>query len=116
METDYAIVGNTITMHLDYMDKLIEKVAIVAADAAVEKFKEEMMRDEKLSSKDASLKIGVSKVTLIRYITNGKKVGGRTFKLKATKTGREYIISRLDFEKFREQLKLNDHHSPCASD
>ena len=105
METDYSIVGNTITMRLDYMDKLMEKVAIVAADAAVEKYKEEMMKDEKLNSKNASNKIGVSKVTIIRYITNGKKIGGRTVKLKATKTGRDYIISRLDLEKFKEQLE-----------
>ncbi|MHA7829449.1 MAG: helix-turn-helix domain-containing protein [Flagellimonas sp.] len=105
METDYAIVGNTITMRMDYMDKLIEKVAMMAADAAVEKYKEEKMRDEKLGTKQASEILGVSKVTLIRYITNGKKVGGKTIKLKATKTGRDYIISRLDLEKFKEQLK-----------
>ena len=105
MESDYAIVGNTITMRLDYMDKLMEKVAIVAADAAVEKYKEEMMQDEKLSSKDASIKIGVSKVTLIRYITNGKKIGGRNYKLKAIKTGRDYVISRLDLEKFKKELE-----------
>ncbi|UBZ15341.1 helix-turn-helix domain-containing protein [Flagellimonas marinaquae] len=105
MNPDYSIVGNTITMRLDYMDKLMEKVAMVAADAAVEKYKEEMMRDEKLSSKDASIKIGVSKVTLIRYITNGKKIGGRDYKLKATKTGRDYIISRFDLEKFRARLE-----------
>lgn len=105
METDYSIVGNTITMRLDYMNKLMEKVAIVAADAAVEKYKEEKMRDEKLGAKLASEKLGVSKVTLIRYITNGKKIGGRIYKLKATKTGRDYIISRLELEKFREHLK-----------
>lgn len=105
METDYSIVGNTITMRLDYMDKLMDKVATVAANAAVEKYKEEMMKDEKLNSKDASNNIGVSKATTIRYITNGKKIGGRTIKLRATKTGRDYIISRLDLEKFKEQLE-----------
>src|SRR5690606_2140700 len=75
---DYSIVGNTITMRMDFMDKLMEKVSGVAADRAVEKYREEMMRDEKMGSKSASKKLGVSKATIIRYITNGKKIGGRT--------------------------------------
>ncbi|WP_159076391.1 hypothetical protein [Flagellimonas amoyensis] len=93
-------------MRLDYMDKLMEKVTRLAADAAVEKYKEEMMKDEKLTCNSASRKIGVSKATIIRYITNGKKVGGRTVRLKATRTGRDYIISRLDLEEFKGRLGI----------
>jgi len=103
--SDYSIVGNTITMRMDYMDKLIEKVSGFAADRAVEKYKEEKMRDEKLGTKDASLKLGVSKVTLIRYIIKGKRVGGIVHKLKALKSGRDYIITRLDLEDFRGKLE-----------
>ena len=105
MSKDYSIVGNTITMRMDFMDKLMEKVSGVAADRAVEKYREEMMRDEKMGSKSASKKLGVSKATIIRYITNGKKIGGRTMKLKATRTGRDYIISRLDLEEFKNKIE-----------
>lgn len=105
MSTEYSIVGNTITMRMDFMDKLMEKVTGLAADAAVEKYKEEMMKDEKLTCKSASKKLGVSKATIIRYITNGKKVGGRTVRLKATRTGRDYIISRLDLEGFKNKIE-----------
>ena len=104
MNPDYSIVGNTITMRMDYMDKLMERVSGFAADRAVEKYKEEKMRDEKLTAMEASKKLGVSKVTLIRYILKGKRTGGLVHRLKALKSGRDYIITRLDLEEFKEKL------------
>ena len=104
MGLEYSIVGDTITMRMDYMDKLMEKVSSFAAERAVEKYQEEKMKDEKLTSKGAAKKIGVSKATIHRYINSGKRVGGHIVKLHATKTGRDFIISRFDLEEFKSKI------------
>lgn len=103
--SDFSIVGDTVTMKMDFMDRLIEKVSGVAADRAVEKYQEEKMREEKLTCKEASMKLGVSKSTIIRYLTTGKKKGGISIKLKGLKTGRDYIISRFDLEDFKNKIE-----------
>ena len=98
--TQFAEIGNTITMSKDFLLRFTIDVAEIAAKTAIEKYKEIQMSEEVLSTSQAAKLLGCTKPTVINYIGNG--VGPKKIKLKASRIGdRDYQITRLDLEDFK---------------
>jgi len=102
---EFSEVGNTIVMEKAFFERLLEKVSEKATETAIEAYRLEQLKNTEVSVNRASEIIGVDRQSIMRYIHDGKKIGGRKLKLKSRLSGSKYLINRHDLEVFKNQLK-----------
>lgn len=102
MEID--IIGNAVVMDKLKFNQILVNVAKQAAKFGVNSYLEQQEKNRKLSVTEASEELGVSKSTVLRYITNGVSKGGLNVKLKAISKSKGYVITGYDLKEFKESM------------
>ncbi len=94
-------IGGAVVMSKEFFAKYTTDVTQLAAKTAIEQYKIEASKDEKLTVTEIAKQEKCSRPTVIEWINTGIKKGKLKL-LASKKNGRDYIITRFDLNRFLE--------------
>jgi excisionase family DNA binding protein len=101
MAADFAIIGNTFTSTIPFIENLVQSAVKLATVEAVKQYKKEQLKDIVVSTKEAAEYLNCTSPTIIGYINEGHRNAG---KLPAISTGKLYKINKYDLLLFKEKM------------
>jgi transposase len=98
-------IGNTLVVSKEFFSSYTHQVAELASQKAIEQYRIERSKDEKVTVSEVAKQEKCTPPTVIEWINRGVKKG--KIKLKASRKGtRDYIISRYDLNQFLEAKNI----------
>lgn len=102
MEQTQLLQGSDlVVLTKDFLKEYTNQVTQLACDKALEKYKQEKDKNEKLTITNISAQEKCTPFTVRRWIEKGVKIGSETVKLKGARSGeKKYTVTRYDLNQF----------------
>lgn len=93
---EYAETNTSIIFDKPFFNQFVNNLTETVTKIAVKETRKELMKEIELSTKEASLFLGCSVPTIIKYCNKNN--------LPHKKIGEKYVINKYDLEEFKKQL------------